>query len=539
MFRRFALLALLSLPAFLTAAEPASKLPAYLQLVPPDSAIFLHVNVEVAMKGKLGAALKENKGDELKAKLAEIPKVIGVGLDELESYVLVYPQVENQLALMRGMSIMTARKEFDRTKMFTFLKDAAKTARGEAVEKDNVLTVTLPSPFDVNNKMVTIHDLSDAKRLVSLTGLKAEFLKPQDEQGLHTEAIRKAATEAFVLAVNFNALPEELRKELPPQLKAFQSIFLADSAVVIGKETASSFEIELKVKSKDKSNALEVEKALDAGSGLIKGFMPEFKKNIDKGNKNAKAFGELLDGVDAMLDKAKFNTEEKVTTVKLGLASNLPFGPFFDLVAGGGASERSIATNNLKQMGLAMHNHDSAYGFLPPAATLGKKGKKLLSWRVAILPYIEQNQLYQQFKLDEPWDSEHNLKVVKDNPMPKVYAMPGTKNLDDKKTHFQVFTGNGAWFDGVGPTKFPDITDGTSNTIMIAAAAKAVDWAKPDDIEFDPKADLLKLLFIKDDVFLVAMGDGSIRAIKKTITEATLKAAITRGGGEVVGEDFE
>src|SRR5690606_19908301 len=110
-------------------------------------------------------------------------------------------------------------------------------------------------------------------------------------------------------------------------------------------------------------------------------------------------------------------------------------------------------------------------GSFPPAALVDKKGKPMLSWRVMILPYIEGNALYEKFKLDEPWDSEHNMKVMKENPMPRVYMTPGKPaNAEDKTTHYQVFIGKGAMFDIVKGGRFQQITDGTSNTIMTATA---------------------------------------------------------------------
>ena len=86
------------------------------------------------------------------------------------------------------------------------------------------------------------------------------------------------------------------------------------------------------------------------------------------------------------------------------------------------ASARARSQNNLKQIGLALHNYHDIYGVLPAAAIVDKKGKPLLSWRVAILPYVEQDNLYKQFRLDEPWDSPHNLALAKMRV--KVYELP-------------------------------------------------------------------------------------------------------------------
>ena len=88
------------------------------------------------------------------------------------------------------------------------------------------------------------------------------------------------------------------------------------------------------------------------------------------------------------------------------------------------AAARMQNANNLKQISIAMLTYQDAYNTLPPAALCQKNGKKLLSWRVAILPYIEQESLYRQFNLDEPWDGPNNSKLIA--LMPKTYAYPAS-----------------------------------------------------------------------------------------------------------------
>jgi Protein of unknown function (DUF1559) len=200
------------------------------------------------------------------------------------------------------------------------------------------------------------------------------------------------------------------------------------------------------------------------------------------------------------------------------------------------AAARMSSSNNLKQIALAMHNFESTHQTFPPAAVVDKKGKKLLSWRVQILPYIEQDQLYKQFKLDEPWDSEHNAKLI--DKMPKLYADPRFEAPKAGQTYYKVFVGKEAGFDWVEGRSIVNFTDGTSNTLLVAAGGKPVVWTQPDDFEFDPE----KKLTAEDvagpfEELLVAFCDGSVRVLKKTIAEATLKALITRAGGEVVSID--
>jgi hypothetical protein len=201
------------------------------------------------------------------------------------------------------------------------------------------------------------------------------------------------------------------------------------------------------------------------------------------------------------------------------------------------AAGRIQSMNNLKQMSLAMINMaDSNQGVMPAAAIYSKDGKPLLSWRVAILPYIEQEDLYKQFHLDEPWDSEHNKKLLAK--MPKVYLSPYGES-GETMTRYRVLHGPGAAFEGKEGMKYPaSFTDGTSNTILIVEAQDAVPWTKPDELPFDPEKDVPPLGVKDNPYYLVALADGSVRTIQKTISKQTLKAAITRNGGEVLGNDW-
>ena len=196
--------------------------------------------------------------------------------------------------------------------------------------------------------------------------------------------------------------------------------------------------------------------------------------------------------------------------------------------------------NNLKQLALAMHNYHDAYRGLPSHAIYSKDGKTpLLSWRVAILPFIEADHLYKQFKLDEPWDSPHNRALIPQ--MPKVYLDPlAPKATEPGKTHLQIFVGGGApWERGPKQPTIPrTFLDGTSNTILIAQAAEPVIWTKPDDLTYDPAQPLPRLGVEPTVGPIVAMADGSVRVIPLKVTEKSLRAVITAAGGEVIGADW-
>lgn len=161
----------------------------------------------------------------------------------------------------------------------------------------------------------------------------------------------------------------------------------------------------------------------------------------------------------------------------------------------------------------------------------GPDGRPLLSWRVLILPYIEQDKLYKEFRLDEPWDSEHNIQLLER--MPSVYAPPSGKRslVPAYHTVCQVFVGPGTAFEGPGGLPWKDFPDGQSNTFLIVEAGDPVPWTKPADIRYDPaKPVVLRGLF--RDMFRAGLCDGSSRHIPYTTSEAQLRAAITRNGGE-------
>jgi len=198
------------------------------------------------------------------------------------------------------------------------------------------------------------------------------------------------------------------------------------------------------------------------------------------------------------------------------------------------AAQRMSSINNLKQIALAMHNYNSAFGAFPAAAICDKKtGKPLLSWRVSILPYIEEEALYKQFKMDEPWDSEHNLKLAKN--MPKIYFHPKANKPGDNKTHYRLFYGKGAAFELNKPTQIINITDGLSNTLMAVEAEEPVVWTNPNDLAFDPAKALPKMLSI-DGKFSAAYCDGSVRTFKMPIDQEILKLLIQKNDGKLIPE---
>lgn len=194
------------------------------------------------------------------------------------------------------------------------------------------------------------------------------------------------------------------------------------------------------------------------------------------------------------------------------------------------AADRARSMNHLRQIGLAMHVHHDAKGTFPPAASFTKDGKPLLSWRVHILPFVDQEKLYKEFKLDEPWDSEHNKKLLAK--MPAIFRTPGAKDRAGFTSYLGI-VGKDTMFTGEAKgLAIKDVVDGTSHTIFVVEADDdhAVEWTKPADLKFVPDKPLTGVRAAFNALFV----DGSVRYFSRAPEVKVMKALLTRNGGEVV-----
>ncbi|MDG1873824.1 MAG: DUF1559 domain-containing protein [Mariniblastus sp.] len=201
----------------------------------------------------------------------------------------------------------------------------------------------------------------------------------------------------------------------------------------------------------------------------------------------------------------------------------------------GGATQLSVAgpsvkmtpANQLRQTSLAFHNYVSAHRAFVPRAIKDADGRPLLSGRVALLPFVEQSLLYDQLRMDEPWDSEHNSQFTS-----LVVPSFGVSPSGQSMLRFPVFPGS-VW-DGDDEKKFSDCRDGTSNTIfaIYAPPEAAVNWADPKPWTIS-KNNPMRDVFGDRDEITVAMLDGSVRKLKRSqMSNEKLKAMLTISGGE-------
>ena len=234
----------------------------------------------------------------------------------------------------------------------------------------------------------------------------------------------------------------------------------------------------------------------------------------------------------AFAESLSFQQEEDRLRLSVGLSTESAAKVMADLAASARrAIGRRESLHNLKRIALALHTFHDRYDSMPPSASYDGD-KPLLSWRVYVLPFLDQQELYEQFHLDEPWDSEHNKTLIEK--MPAVFDSPTVETPAGHTVYLAPF-GAGIAFEGRSGVPFKEFTDGTSNTILVveATAEQAVPWTKPADLAIDPQQPLAGLKQGRES-FAVLLADGSAFQLSSKNDPKVLLKMLTRAGGEIL-----
>lgn len=514
----------------------SNKVSSDFDLVPRDAQMFATVRVADALETD---QIKQLKAMLEQAAVPDIAKIfqqqsaledqIGLKLSEVERVTFVMDDQEK----VHMWFLVHTKKDIDKDKVVAFLNaKQEKTYEGKTYNWQDKTNLAF---YLVNPRLAVIAPDKGMERCLDVakngpgSGPLKDALKLASKDKYHIVAGANVA-KLLDMRDNRKGLKEKAEDEEGPRKK------LALAAL---KLQTVSFAMRLD-KDMDTEIVGEFENS-DAAKDAVEGLEAEFDKLRAMLKENAENVPDAEPVISAF-DKLKPVQSGSTVTLRVESGPMVLTGLMLPSVHKVRESaSRAMAQDNFHNILDAVHNHVSGNNDrFPPSAICDQFGKPLLSWRVALLPEIEQNALYHQFKLNEPWDSPHNIKLLER--MPKLYDLPNAPAPRPGYTFIQTFVGADTLYPKPGPSRFTMLNltslDGPSNTILLATGAKAVPWTAPEDIVVDQGPIKPKLKFDSRGC-IVGVGDGSVRTIRRTISEKTLRALITPAGGEVIDdEDF-
>lgn len=511
--------------------------------LPADTVGFVHVKMaEVWASPTVQSVLKQLKPEAAKSVTADLARNLGLEAAEVETITMaLVTQPAGGREPVTPLFLLRTVKPFDRKAV---LEKALPEAKEQAI-------AGLYATRD-RREIDAVRFLSD-RSLAFGTRSTLEFLPsegpaPEVKNGPLAEALRLIPQHQYVAGA---ALPRELKALLQSKLSRglrgpdgmamtmFAPMLFSLEHAVLTMDMTPNLKVALRAAFDNEREATRAMRLAHAGivGAQIGCRMAQTEMMRDSSGRPLTQLPKLLSAVEKSLDDAKVDLKGK--SVELNLDVKLPEGLLERALLEAalrirGAAEGMLRANNLRQILIAMHNYHNDYMKMP-GDICDQAGKPLLSWRVQLLPYMEQDNLYRQFKLDEPWDSEHNKKFI--GMMPKFYQIQGTKTPEPGMTYFQSFKAAPAYNGMYMPTmRFGPAAkqmtlgqmtavDGTSNTIVVAEASTPVIWTKPDDIVIDKDIEDLNKpgpgvgAIPEDAGFYAAFGDASVRRIAKSLPD--------------------
>lgn len=537
MLRRAALLLLL-VPGAAAAQPPKpARPPADLAAIPRDG--FAVVTVKVSAAWEL-PALKPVRDWAAGQAPGTFDPILGVGPADLDRVTLYWPTAD-LLAADSPLVVTTTHKPYDPARVVRSLAGPRADTPARAGLEGSVLTrprgqwvafaddTTLvwntgpDRPGTADPPAALIGQLVGRKAAGPLAPALAAAGDYPLVAGLDVAALKRPLAELGVGFPGYEAL-----------LKATTATLTAD--VADGGKVVVTLTVQFPDAAAAERAAPVVGERLADLAKLVGQAADRFAKT--KGSETgAELFGWLLDGLkDA---KVEANGAAVVAT------ASGPLEPFLGRFVATFPKTPIIypalnpAETNLRDILIALHNYESTYGFMP--GDVGPDGKTPWSWRVQILPYLEHDALYRQLDLTRPWDDPKNKAILERAAMPKAFEVPG-RPAPKGQTYFRSFSspkdapaGGRAWLTtgAIGP-KSLQVQDGTSTTFAVVEAGEAVPWYAPDTLAYDPEKPVPPLGAKDAKTFLAGMADASVRAVRRDTAEKTLRALVTRDGGEEI-----
>ena len=199
------------------------------------------------------------------------------------------------------------------------------------------------------------------------------------------------------------------------------------------------------------------------------------------------------------------------------------------------AAHRTHCKKHLKIIGLAIHNYSDVYGSLPPAYVTDENGRRMHSWRVLIIPFLDCLDLYREYRFDEPWDRPNNSKLA--GRMPYLFRCPASDDYPGM-CNFRCVTGRGTAFPGARAVVWSEITDGSSNTLLVTEVNQGgVHWMEPEDVPVEQAYEVLQRQDYAHTAGIhMLLGDGTVQFLRNDVDPTTLDHLLMIADGNLLGE---
>jgi hypothetical protein len=540
---------LISLPA----TEP-DPLPPDLALVPPDAVGFVSVReadlMEAPQFGELRDRIaKDNRqADQLiEAGFTAVPALLGIEPAEVERATLVFLETpRNNSSYQSYLMIVSTKKPYDPVGR-PMLTNLLKALPAFALQP-------------LNDHLLLVGPSEEVLR---------EFSKrtatPQP-QGRLAAALRVAAQVRYHAVIGLN-LPSEYLKTFGEKLPAnFQKDVLpvtetqtANIALTLAPLAPDAggglvLQIDARLTFADAIRAKSGLEAVSAGLALLQAHLTQLKERLANHEIKPEDLARQLSGASPLgfaslqfldpavyaLVKAKVEQQNDTVHVLLSFRTDAPVldvnGFRFDAQAWvKDANNRTSRVRRLEAIGKGLKQYDEVRGRLPPAELRGPDGRPLLSWRVLLLPYLGQEKLFHQFRLDEPWDGPNNRLLLEQ--MPSVYAAPAETSATST-TPYQVLVAKGTPFEVGLDLSLKKLLGRKKTCILVVEAGETVPWTKPIDLPVSPEGPPPKLGGQSGEPgFAALFADGSARFFRDPVNGAVFRALLRSDGDEKIDVD--
>lgn len=543
----FACLALLltgALPP--AAAAPAPPLPAGLDVVPRDAALFLSVRVADlwALEDVGGVIRRHAQAKDLESFVREI---LGVGFADMERVTVIWPDTPEPA----HFSVMDVLPEkLSRVFVYTMTgpRPASPRLRSVEAEKQRRRGREFTTDADGWTARVNLDDRTFVIGSRASVEWVIDHLQGAGRAGPLGPALRGIRGQPQIVVGGQPAIIKKWTIKRVPVIDAIVTAFGdADTAnLTVTARKGMRLDFAAQFRSTDAAaRGQERMKALYAvGARTMQGQLDAVSQRSE-GRQGPLEDEQLLQGmlqtmrdVHAGLRKAAISRD--ATTIRASLESSsssllvnlagalgliLPYWPE--------SIDPERPANNDRAIARAFDAYHAQHGTFPPSAIRGKDGKALLSWRVALLPYLGEEGLYREFHLDESWDSAHNRMLI--DRMPGVYAEDRrTPYRPRPRTPYQVFVGKDSVFEGPGGLGREDIRGASGNTLLVVRTQRLVPWTKPEDLPFPAEGApggeglMVHSAIMADGSVLSRAGNGTDGC---SFDEKMLRRAIRRNGG--------